>query len=161
MIRYLTLVEILDIHHQVTQRSGGAEGIRDLGALESAIAQPRMTFGGEDLYPTIIDKAAVLGFAIVMNHPFVDGNKRTGHAAMEIFLVLNGLEINACTDEQEAIMLALASGELERDIFTNWWCINNLSGDRIANQRIGDRKAIILLNYKTFFLNFTAQNISS
>ncbi len=120
MIRYLTLVEILDIHHQVTQRSGGAEGIRDLGALESVIAQPRMTFGGEDLYPTIIDKAAVLGFAIVMNHPFVDGNKRTGHAAMEIFLVLNGLEINACTDEQEAIMLALASGELERDIFTNW-----------------------------------------
>jgi death-on-curing protein len=91
-----------------------------LGALESAIAQPRMTFGGEDLYPTIIDKAAVLGFAIVMNHPFVDGNKRTGHAAMEIFLVLNGLEINACTDEQEAIMFALASGELERDIFTNW-----------------------------------------
>ena len=120
MIRYLTLVEILDIHHQVAQRSGGAEGIRDLGALESAIAQPRMTFGGEDLYPTIIDKAATLGFSIVMNHPFVDGNKRTGHAAMEIFLVLNGLEINASTDEQEAIILALASGELDRDIFTNW-----------------------------------------
>ena len=120
MIRYLTLVEILDIHHQVTQCSGGAEGIRDLGALESAIAQPRMTFGGEDLYPTIIDKAATLGFSIVMNHPFVDGNKRTGHAAMEIFLVLNGLEINASTDEQEAIILALASGELDRDIFTNW-----------------------------------------
>jgi len=120
MIRYLTLVEILDIHHQVAQRSGGAEGIRDLGSLESAIAQPRMTFGGEDLYPTIIDKAAALGFSIVMNHPFVDGNKRTGHAAMEIFLVLNGLEINASTDEQEAIILALASGELDRDIFTNW-----------------------------------------
>ena len=120
MIRYLALVEILDIPHQITQRSGGAEGIRDLGALESAIAQPRMTFGGEDLYPTIIDKAAALGFSIVMNHPFVDGNKRTGHAAMEIFLVLNGLEINASTDEQEAIILALASGELDRDIFTNW-----------------------------------------
>ena len=120
MIRYLTLVEILDIHHQVTQRSGGAEGIRVLGALESAITQPRMTFGGEDLYPTIVDKAAALGFSIVMNHPFVDGNKRTGHAAMEIFLVLNGLEVNASTDEQEAIILALASGELDRDIFTSW-----------------------------------------
>lgn len=120
MIRYLTLVEILNIHHQVAQRSGGAEGIRDLGALESAIAQPHMTFSGEDLYPTIVDKAAALGFSIVMNHPFVDGNKRTGHAAMEIFLVLNGLEINASTDEQEAIILALASGELDRDIFTNW-----------------------------------------
>ena len=55
-----------------------------------------------------------------MNHPFVDGNKRTDHAAMEIFLVLNGLEINASTDEQEVIILALASGNLERNIFTNW-----------------------------------------
>ncbi len=65
MIRYLTLGEILDIHHQVTQRSGGSEGVRDLGGLESAIAQPRMTFGGEDLYPTIVDKASSLGFSIV------------------------------------------------------------------------------------------------
>ena len=120
MIRYLTLGEILDIHHQVTQRSGGSEGVRDLGALESAIAQPRMTFGGEDLYPTIVDKASSLGFSIVMNHPFVDGNKRTGHAAMEIFLVLNALEINASTDEQETIILNLASGALDRDIFTSW-----------------------------------------
>ncbi len=120
MIRYLTLGEILDIHHQVTQRSGGSEGVRDLGALKSAIAQPRMTFGGEDLYPTIVDKASSLGFSIVMNHPFVDGNKRTGHAAMEIFLVLNALEINASTDEQETIILNLASGALDRDIFTSW-----------------------------------------
>ncbi|GBO53772.1 death on curing protein, Doc toxin [Pseudanabaena sp. lw0831] len=82
MIRYLTIVEILDIHHQVTRQSGGAEGIRDFGRLESAIAQPLMTFDGEDLYPTIVDKAAALGFSIVMNHPFVDGNKRTGHAAI-------------------------------------------------------------------------------
>lgn len=120
MIRYLTLGEILDIHHQVTQRSGGSEGVRDLGELESAIAQPRMTFGGEDLYPTIVDKASSLGFSIVMNHPFVDGNKRTGHAAMEIFLVLNSLEINASTDKQETIILNLASGELDRDVFTSW-----------------------------------------
>ncbi len=120
MIRHLTLVEILDIHHQVTQRSGGSEDVRDLGALESAIAQPRMTFGEEDLYPTIVDKASSLGFSIVMNHPFVDGNKRTGHAAMEIFLVLNALEINASTDDQETIILNLASGELDRDVFTSW-----------------------------------------
>jgi death on curing protein len=95
-------------------------GIRDLGALESAIAQPRMTFGGEDLYPTIVDKASALGFSIVMNHPFIDGNKRTGHAGMETFLVLNELEINASTDEQERFFLALASGELDRDAFTKW-----------------------------------------
>jgi death on curing protein len=120
MIRYLQLLEILDLHHQIIQQSGGVMGIRDLGALESAIAQPRMTFGGEDLYPTIVDKASALGFSIVMNHPFIDGNKRTGHAAMETFLVLNELEINASTDEQERVFLALASGKLDRDAFTKW-----------------------------------------
>jgi death-on-curing protein len=120
MIRYLTLVEVLDLHDQIIQQPQGAMGIRDLGSLESAIAQPRMTFGGQDLYPTIVDKASALGFSIVMNHPFLDGNKRTGHGAMETFLVLNGLEINAFVDEQERVILALASGELERDIFTNW-----------------------------------------
>ncbi len=120
MIRYLTLVEMIDLHRQIIEQSKGAIGIRDLGALESAIAQPRMTFGGEDLYPTIVDKAATLGFSIVMNHPFLDGNKRTGHAAMETFLILNGLEINTSVDEQERVILALASGEWERDAFTNW-----------------------------------------
>jgi death-on-curing protein len=120
MSRYLTLVEILELHRQIMQRSGGALGIRDLGILESAIAQPRMTFGGAELYPTIVDKASSLGFSIVMNHPFVDGNKRTGHAAMETFLVLNSLEINASVDEQERVILALAAGELDRDTFTKW-----------------------------------------
>jgi death-on-curing protein len=119
-VLYLTLVEVLDLHFQISEQSQGAMGIRDLGALESAIAQPRMTFGGEDLYPTVVDKASALGFSIVMNHPFIDGNKRTGHAAMETFLVLNGLEINASVDEQERVILALAAGDLERDAFTNW-----------------------------------------
>ncbi len=95
-------------------------GIRDRGALESALAQPRMTFGGEDLYPTLVDKAAAIGFSLVMNHPFIDGNKRIGHAAMEVFLVMNGYEIDAFVDEQETIILSLASGELEREAFTQW-----------------------------------------
>jgi death-on-curing protein len=120
MIRYLTLVEVLNLHRQIIQQSGGALGVRDLGALESALAQPRMTFGAEDLYPTLADKAAALGFSIIMNHPFVDGNKRTGHAAMETFLVLNGLEISASVDEQEQIILALASGNSERESFVDW-----------------------------------------
>ncbi len=120
MIRYLTLVEVLNLHRQIIQQSGGALGVRDLGALESALAQPRMTFGGEDLYPTLADKAAALGFSIIMNHPFVDGNKRTGHAAMETFLVLNGLEISASVDEQEQVILALASGNSGRESFVEW-----------------------------------------
>lgn len=120
MIRYLSLIEILDLHRQIIETSGGAIGIRDLGMLESAIAQPRMTFGGEELYPSLIDKAAALGFSLIMNHPFVDGNKRIGHAAMATFLVLNGLDISASVDEQEQIVLALASSELERSQFVEW-----------------------------------------
>ncbi|GJD19688.1 hypothetical protein RIVM261_046440 [Rivularia sp. IAM M-261] len=120
MIRYLSLLEVLSLHRQIINQSGGASGVRDLGALESAIAQPRMTFGGEDLYPTVVEKAAALGFSLVMNHPFVDGNKRIGHAAMETFLVLNGLEINASVDEQERVILQLASSEIEREVFVEW-----------------------------------------
>ncbi|WP_083637076.1 type II toxin-antitoxin system death-on-curing family toxin [Leptolyngbya sp. 'hensonii'] len=120
MIRYLTLIEVLELHRKILAQSGGALGIRDMGLLESAIAQPRMSFGGEDLYPSLLEKAAALGFSIIMNHPFVDGNKRTGHAATETFLVLNGLEINASVDEQERMVLAIASGKQERQVFIEW-----------------------------------------
>ena len=120
MICYLTLDDVLTIHSQILEQSGGALGIRDLGSLESALAQPMMTFDGDELYPTLIDKAAALGFSLVMNHTFVYGNKRTGHAAMEIFLFLNDLEIAATVDEQEAVVLSLAEGSLDRETFTKW-----------------------------------------
>ena len=120
MIRYLTVGEILALHRQVAQRTGGAEGIRDLGALQSAVAQPRAAFSGQELYPSISEKAATLGFSLIMNHPFIDGNKRVGHAAMEVFLYLNGYEIDATVDEQEAIVLSLSAGELKRTQFLEW-----------------------------------------
>lgn len=119
-MRYLVISEVFEIHFRVMQQSGGLMGVRDLGALESALAQPRMTFGGAELYPTLAEKAAALGFALVKNHPFVDGNKRTGHAAMEICLVLNGHQINARVDEQFDIIMALAGGTLTRDEFVAW-----------------------------------------
>ncbi len=119
-MRYLTLNEVLDLYRQVMEQSGGAVGIRDLNALESAVAQPHMTFGGQELYPTVVEKASALGFSLVKNHPFVDGNKRIGHAALETFLVLNGFEINASVDEQERVILQLAASELDRDEFTKW-----------------------------------------
>ncbi len=119
-MRYLTLSEVLEIHNRVMQQSGGMVGIRDLSGLESALAQPRMTFNGEELYPTLVDKAASLGFSIIQNHPFRDGNKRTAHASMEIFLLLNGFEIFADEDEQERIILQVASGKLDRKNFTDW-----------------------------------------
>ncbi|OUC15002.1 MAG: death-on-curing protein [Alkalinema sp. CACIAM 70d] len=119
-MRFLTLIEVLELHRRILAQSGGALGVRDLNLLESAIAQPRVTFAGEDLYPSLLEKAAALGFSIVMNHPFIDGNKRTGHAAMETFLVLNRTEIHASVDEQERVILAIASGELSRDAFLDW-----------------------------------------
>jgi death-on-curing protein len=119
-MRYLTLNEVLELHSRLIERYGGSAGIHNLGALESGLAQPRMTFGGEDLYPTIVEKAAALGFTLIKNHPFVDGNKRTGHATMETFLILNGFEIDASVDEQEEVILQVASGELKREVFTSW-----------------------------------------
>jgi death-on-curing protein len=94
-MRFLALIEVLELHRRIIEQFGGAFGIHDMGLLESAIAQPRMTFSGEDLYPRLLEKAAALGFSIIMNHPFVDGNKRTGHAAVETFIILNGIEISA------------------------------------------------------------------
>ena len=119
-MRYLTLAEIIELHHRLIQQAGGSPGIRDVGGLESAIAQPRMIFNGEELYLTIIEKAVALGFSLIQNHPFVDGNKRVGHAAMEIFLILNGTGIEATIDEQEEVILKVASGNLGRKEFEEW-----------------------------------------
>jgi death-on-curing protein len=107
-VRYLTLSEVLEVHRQVMAQSGGAEGLIHLPALEYALAQPQMAFGGEELYPTLVDKAA-LGYALIKNYPFLDGNKRTGHAAIEVFLVLNGYEIRATVDEQEYVILRVVA----------------------------------------------------
>ena len=98
-MRYLTVEEALEPHARLLEQFGGSEGLRDPGALASAVEQPRMTFGGEELYPRVAEKAAILGFALAKNHPFVDGNKRTAHAAMEVFLMLNDHEIEASVNE--------------------------------------------------------------
>ena len=119
-MRSLTLGEVLMLHRQILQQTGGAPGLRDLGLLESALAQPRQTFEGVDLYPDVVTKAAALGASLVANHPFTDGNKRIGHAAMEVTLLLNGAELNASVDEQERLMLAVAGGTLTREAFTTW-----------------------------------------
>ena len=119
-MRYLTFAEVLELHRRVVSETGGATALRDLGALESAAAQPRASFGGNDLYPSLEEKAAALAFSLIQNHPFVDGNKRAGHAALETFLVLNGKELNADAGESERIILAVASGTCGRDRFLEW-----------------------------------------
>ncbi len=119
-MRYLSLAEVLAIHQRLMENSGGPGGVRDFGLLESAVAQPLGAFGGKDLYPSLVDKAAALAYSLVSNHPFVDGNKRVAHAAMEVFLVLNGHEIECPTGEQEAFWLGLAAGDRSRDELVTW-----------------------------------------
>ena len=120
MIRYLSFAEVLKLHGLIIERSGGSDGLRDLGMLESALGQPRQTFGGEDLYPSLPSKTAALGFSLIMNHPFIDGNKRVGHAATEAVLMLNGFELRAEVDDAEAEILAVAAGQRTRDEFQAW-----------------------------------------
>src|SRR5699024_11011418 len=112
LMRYLTIEEVEALHTRLIDQSGGSQGLRDRGGLESAIGGPKATFGGKDLYPSLVEKSAALTFTLVKNHPFIDGNKRTGHAAMEVFLLLNGYEIQADVDEQERLFLDLAAGNV-------------------------------------------------
>ena len=120
MTRYLSLAEVLALHRRIINETGGSDGLRDLGLLESALGQPRQTFGGEDLYPTLVAKATALGFSLIKNHPFVDGNKRVGHAALEAMLMLNGMELSASVDDAELEVLAVAAGERTRAAFQTW-----------------------------------------
>ena len=119
-MRYLTLKEVLGLHKTVVERWGGAAEIRDSGLLQSALAQPQMTFGGQELYPDAAAKASAIGFSLICNHPFMDGNKRAGYAAMETFLVMNGYELECSVDETEQIVLSVASGATTRDGLLEW-----------------------------------------
>ena len=124
-MRYLSLQEVLSLHSLIIAQSGGSSGLRDQGSLESAVAQPEASFGGEELYPDLASKAAALGHSLIQNHPFVDGNKRVGHGAIEVFLLLNGHEIEASIDDQEKIIIGVASGKVSR-IELGAWISNHL-----------------------------------
>ena len=120
MTLYLSLEQVLDLHRRQLRRFGGPAGLRDRGALESAVARPQMTFGGEDLYPEIEDKAAALMHSLVMNHPFVDGNKRVGAHASLMLLLANGVEPTFSPAELTAITLATARGEVNAEALSIW-----------------------------------------
>lgn len=111
---YITLDEVLAIHDDMIERYGGSFGIRDLGLIQSAIARPQASFGGEDLYPTIIDKAAALFHSLIFNHAFADGNKRTSLTSTARFLHLNGCGLKA--DEKELINFPLRVENKHLDI---------------------------------------------
>ena len=112
MIR-LTKSQILLLHEQLITETGGSSGLRDEGMLDSALNDPFQTFGKEDMYPSLQQKAARLCFGLVKNHPFVDGNKRIGAHAMLVFLALNGVELQHLQAELSDVILQLAAGEIE------------------------------------------------
>jgi death-on-curing protein len=121
VILYLSPEQILDLHEKQIRSFGGSAGLRDRGALESAVARPAMTFGGEDLYPDVADKASALMHSLVMNHAFVDGNKRVGTSAAELFLDLNGYRLAATDEDLEQITLSVARGELDAGALAIWF----------------------------------------
>jgi death-on-curing protein len=119
-MHYLTIEEILVLHQGLIDASGGSHGVRDAGGLESAIAQPQFAFGGSELYPTLADKACALAFSLMKNHPFIDGNKRIGYAAMAVFVRMNAYRMVVEVDDAEQTVLQLAAGSMEREEFREW-----------------------------------------
>ena len=103
------------------ERYGGGKGLRDRGALESAVARPAMTFGGEDLYEDVASRAAALMHSLVMNHAFVDGNNRVGAHAALAFVLINGWEPSITPKELEETTLAVARGEINVEPLTIWF----------------------------------------
>lgn len=117
---------VLFFQEQLIQTYGGTSGIRDEGLLESALEQPKVTFEGKYLHGTLTKMAAVYGYHLCSNHPFIDGNKRIAFVAMDIFLRRNGFEIIATEKEAYKMMMELSSGKLLKEGLTNW-LENNIS----------------------------------
>jgi len=115
---WLSVDILLDVHAEQLALFGGSDGVRDVGLLESALARPvnKFAYGETDLAPL----AAAHAFGIARNHPFLDGNKRVAFASILVFLGLNGWDLDAPPEEATAVMLALAAGEIEEDVFTRW-----------------------------------------
>lgn len=119
-MRELSKEMILKLHRETIIKHGGLDGVRDEELLLSSIYSPYQTFGGEDLYPTIIDKSARMSYLIVKNHPFVDGNKRTAFLVLSTMLVLNNITLFAGKKDIVRIFQKLASGEITYRYFLVW-----------------------------------------
>ena len=112
--------QVLYLYRQISRQLGGTVGLRDQGLLESAVYRPQATFGGQDLYPDLFSKAAALGHSLIANHPFIDGNKRVGYAAMRLMLRLNGQDLDASADAKVAFVVAIASGKMTEQAIADW-----------------------------------------
>ena len=119
-MKTLSQKQILALHSALIKEFGGSDGVRDEGLLESALAAPFQTFGGEPVYPSLQAKAAQLGFGLVCNHPFVDGNKRIGMYVMLTFLEVNGIHVECTNEEVVEAGLSVASGTMDYEALLQW-----------------------------------------
>jgi death on curing protein len=119
-MKYLTSTQVLFIHSRLVDETGGSHGVRDVGLLESALARPRATFDKKELYPDLFAKAAALMYSLINNHPFMDGNKRTGVSAAGIFLQINGYRLSASAHMLETCTLRVATKKMELVELEDW-----------------------------------------
>lgn len=119
-MKKLSKDQIIMLHSQLIEQTGGTDGIRDVNLLESAIESPFQSFAGEELYPTIQKKGARLGYCLIKNHCMLDGNKRIGTHAMLVFLALNGIELRYTQKELYEMIFSVADGSLEYEDTLSW-----------------------------------------
>jgi death-on-curing protein len=117
---FLTVEQILFLHARLVDETGGSHGVRDLGLLLSAAGRPQAGFEGQDLYPDPFSKAAALLDSLIRNHPFIDGNKRTGVAAAGLFLVRNGYRLTASNPDLEGLAMAVAQSKISPEEIATW-----------------------------------------
>lgn len=121
---FLTLSEVVAIHRDQIERYGGSQGVRDWGLLQSAVAMPAAAFGGQYLHGDLCEMSAAYLFHIVQNHPFVDGNKRVGAVAADVFLALNGIELTAEQDDYAELVLSVARSEMSKSAVAEFFRAN-------------------------------------
>ena len=119
-MRYLTIDEIFAIHDRAIREYGGSPELMNLGHLEATLAAPRQTMFGEELYPNVLSKAAILFYLLIKNHPFLDGNKRTAFLALMPFLNLNDYTLSATNDELYQFTIDVASSVLTKEEVEVW-----------------------------------------
>ena len=117
---WITTDDVIQIHSRVIQRSGGMDGLRDRASLEAAVSAPMQSFGGQDLYPTTVEKTARLGYGLASNHAFVDGNKRIGAMMTQLLLKWNGFQMSLRSGELADMFIAIADGSAKESDLLDW-----------------------------------------
>jgi death-on-curing protein len=119
-MNYLYPKQVIYLHKQIIGATGGSHGVRDKGLMESAVYRPQSSFGGQDFYPDLFLKTAVLGYSLINNHPFVDGNKRVGFESMRLMLRMNGYDIHASQSNKYSFVMDIAEGNMGEQEIADW-----------------------------------------